>query len=239
MFKNPTHNSLAFILIVLVAIVDGILVADHFYAKSPNTSTIEPVTSDITETIEVTAPPVVVPVKSVPFITQAPLGIWKSPWTEYAEEACVYMAYKWANNEGVSTQKIASDDLYGIGLWENEQFGSSKLTDASQTLQILKEYLGHTKATLSYDLGAEDIKMLLDQDMVMIVPVNGGLLLNPHYGKPAPEHHMVLIYDYDETTFITNDPGTLYGEAYAYNQTALLNSIQDLNGDKVMIVVGR
>ncbi|MFA5854917.1 MAG: hypothetical protein WC846_01320 [Candidatus Gracilibacteria bacterium] len=260
-------------LIVLVAFVDGLLTANHFYEETQNTEATEPaqvaqvkdIFTDWTAQMDtattattattpatptpsetaLTATPAATPAvpttvaKTVPFILQAPLGIWKTPWTDYAEEACTLMAYNWATSSTVESDRAAADKLYQIGLWERENYGSSALTNAEQTLRILKEHFAYNLASLSYDVNTDDIKKLLDDGMVIIVPVDGNLLANPHYGKPAPAHHMILIYDYLGTDFLANDPGTRYGEAYKYNEDTLINAVKDLSGDKVMIVVSR
>lgn len=177
--------------------------------------------------------------KTLPFTVQAPLGTWAEPWSDYAEEASVWMVYKWATGEGIGSRYDIAEELRGMGTWENDTFGSSKLTSIPQTLQILTDYLGFANAYLTGDISEASLKDYLDAGNVLIIPVNGQVLANPYYGDPAPEHHTIVLYDYNEEGFIANDSGTRRGEATVYSVQKILDSLQDLEGEQVMIVVGR
>ena len=85
----------------------------------------------------------------------------------------------------------------------------------------------------------EALLQALDQGKIILAPVNGQTLANPHYGEPGPEHHMILIYAYEGENFISNDPGTLRGEAYEYTIEKILESIQDLSGEDRVILISR
>ncbi len=50
---------------------------------------------------------------------------------------------------------------------------------------------------------------------------------------------MIVIIGYDEENFITNDPGTVRGEEYAYNQDLIMDAIHDWNGGKQTILSGQ
>jgi hypothetical protein len=71
---------------------------------------------------------------------------------------------------------------------------------------------------------------------------DGKALPNPHYRNGGPAYHALIIRGYDSTQFITNDPGTQFGENYKYNFDDLMNSIHDWNdGDvkngKIVVMV--
>ncbi len=240
---NSFRNKALFVFIVLIAFVDGILVTDHFYRTTPvNTQAIEPVLLQdvfdeirptIGETTEVSED------FQLPFTTQAPLGMWDKPWSDYAEEACVWMAMKWAAQEDFVSIYQTAADLKGIGAWENQKFGTSALTDIPQTLEILTGYFAYTKAFLSGEVTEQGIQGFLDEGSILIVPVNGQILANPNYSDPAPEHHMIVIYGSTDSAFIANDPGTRRGEAVEYDKQKILDAIQDLEGERIMLVIQR
>ena len=239
MFKDSA-SSILFLIVIFVVLLDSFLVAERWEEKGQLSTALEPliledileqksssIVSEITEEQTLTSPP---------FTTQAPQRIWEEPWSDYAEEAVVYMAFKWARQEALANRDEIALDLLAIGAWEEEQFGSSKDTDALQTLRILQEFYG-LNAELSYEVSAETILSALDQGKILILPVNGQILANPYYGKPGPEHHMILVYSFDGLNLLTNDPGTIRGEGYAYEIQKILESIQDLNGEKRMIII--
>lgn len=241
---NTWINKITFIVIVLIAFIDGGLVASQFSEHTPQSTASEAVkledifeqknSSAMAETVTEIAPII----QNVPFTSQAPYGVWDKPWDNYAEEACALMAAKWAKSEEISTANETANELLAIGEWEGQQFGTSKNTDSLQNLRILKEFLG-LQAELFYDITRESLISALDQGKIIIIPVNGQTLANPHYGEPGPQFHTILVYAYDGETFLANDPGTAKGEAYIYDIQKILDSIQDLNGERRVIIISR
>lgn len=223
--------------IVLIAFVDGILVAQQFQTEGEAPSASAVILEDIFEqknssTIEETP----VAPQNVPFVSQAPYGVWTDPWASFAEEASAYMAYLWANGMETQTLEINGQALLAAREWELANLGTYKDTDLSQTFRLLSEYY-RLSVELSYDLSPETMRAQLDQGKILIVPVQN--LENPHYGKPGPVFHMLVIYGYEGEVFLTNDPGTVRGEGYAYEMQKILEHVQDLNGEVRMLVISR
>ncbi len=236
------HNKALFLFIVLIAFLDGVLVTDHFYRTAPTTTsaTVPVILEDVFDETRPSVDPLALETQEeieIPFTTQAPLGMWEAPWSDYAEEACVWMAMKWANKEEFESIYNTADELKEIGAWELKTFGTSGLTDIPQTLQLVVNYFGHTNAFLSGEITEESLRAYLEEGALLIVPVNGQILDNPNYGDPAPEHHMILLYAATETGFIANDPGTRRGEAVVYETQKILDAIQDLEGERIMLVI--
>lgn len=238
---EPLKNKALFLFIVLIAFVDGILVTDHFYRTQPTlTSASEPVLlSDVFDETRPQVNPDALEPETVPFTTQAPLGMWDKPWSGYAEEACVWMAMKWVKGEEFTSIYNTADDLNAIAAWEKATFGTTDLTDIPQTLQIFLDYFDHKDAFLSGEITEAGLRSYLDEGALLILPVNGQILANPNYSDPAPEHHMILLTGATETAFIANDPGTRRGEAVEYEVQKILDSVQDLEGERIMLVIQR
>ncbi len=223
--------------IVLIAFVDGMLVAQQLQGKEGEAPVVDAVIlEDIFEqkisSIEETT---LLP-QSVPFVAQAPYGVWNDPWASFAEEASAYMAYLWANGMDAQTQEINGQALLAARDWELANLGTYKDTDLGQTLRLLNEYY-RLNAELSYDVTLENMQAQLDQGKILIVPVQN--LENPHYGKPGPVFSVLVIYGYEGDAFLSNDPGTIRGEGYAYETQKILESVQDLNGEVRMLLVSR
>jgi hypothetical protein len=246
--KDTWATKLAILAVVIIAFIDGILVAERFYKDSPTTvaneaELLEDVFDDIyEETSEDSLVPLeemtveVIEVRSVPFTTQAPLGEWSSaPWNGFAEEASMLMAMQWVRGESTITPTQAVESLRAVGEWERALFGTNGDTSLLQVLQTFEGYYGHDAVYLSTNL--EMIEEALDNGKLVLAPINGQILDSPYYGDPAPEHHMILITSYEDDVFIAHDPGTSQGRNIAYDKQKILESIQDLDGSASVLVI--
>lgn len=234
---NRTKNNLtklAVVAIVIVAFIDGMLVAQSLQEQDSKTSAEEAVIlEDMFQPVE--TPTFIEEVELItPFISQAPLGDWKAPWAEYAEEAVILMIDM--TGEELSSARFLSTELLNLDRWITNHFGFTPSLSAEQTMEVITEHLGK-EAFLTEELTESSLKAFLDQGNLIVLPVNGISLENPHYSKPGPEHHILLVTGYTENGFITHDPGTSYGENFVYNTKTLIASIQDLDGGRVGIVI--
>lgn len=236
--QKDTWYRLSSIFIVLVAFIDGILVAQHLQGKDE----VEQVSAIILEdkfeqkTSSQNPEEALAETLDVPFLVQAPLGLWDDPWGTFAEEACAYMAYLWVNDLTLESREVTAQALLAIKDWEEENLETYKDTTLNQTLQILRSFY-RLSAEISYEVTLETMMEHLDAGQILIIPVKN--LENPYYGEPGPVHHTLLIYGYEESGFLVNDPGTVRGEAVVYDMQKILESIQDLNDEVRMIVLSR
>ncbi len=168
---------------------------------------------------------------NVPFTVQAPLGEWNDPKQQDAcEEAALLMAIKWARNESFTSPQQAKDEILKIADFQTEKYGDSRDTSAKDSLErIAKGYFNFDKATLKEDISSDDIIRELYKGNLVITPMNGQAMNNPHFTAPGPERHMVLIIGYDSETneFITNDAGIAPGKNYHYPVDVFYNAIRD------------
>ncbi len=133
--------------------------------------------------------------------------------------------------------------------YQKKNYGEYRDTSAEDTVaRITKGYFAYSQAEVRRGITINDIINELGKGNLVITPMDGQRLKNPHYTPPGPERHMLVIRGYDSKTkeFITNDPGTRLGEKYRYKEEVLYNAIRDyLTGyhlpigkeEKVMIVV--
>lgn len=176
---------------------------------------------------------------SVPFVAQAPLGDWSDErQAEGCEEASVIMAVAWARHELLSSHD-ALQKITTMSDWEREQYGTYVDTSIDDTAnRLLKEYEKYSHVMVQHDITADDVRDAL-HDGVVIVAVKGQLLHNPHYVGIGPLRHTLLVTGYDPTTdeFITNDPGTQYGEGYRYSRATLSLALGDYpSGDHLPVI---
>ncbi len=168
----------------------------------------------------------------VPFVAQAPLGDWEDyRQATGCEEASVIMALAWAKNTGL-TKEEALKEIIAISDYELRNYGYYEDTSAKDTFnRIFKDYFKYDNASLAYDINVDDIKKELADNHLVLVPVNGAILNNPHYKVP---YHMILVVGYDNKTeeFITNDPGTKHGESFRYSYETMSLALQDYSSGK-------
>jgi len=166
----------------------------------------------------------------VPFTCQAPDAHWADDhFQDGCEEAVVLMAMAWVRGESLDKIK-AKQAILDLSAWQEENYGNYYDTSASDTAErLIKGYYKYDNFEVEYDISIADIKEELAQGYLVLVPTNGQWLNNPHFTQPGPVTHMVVIrgYDPDSQEFITNDPGTKYGQGYRYNVSVLLAAIRD------------
>ncbi|MBT6818855.1 MAG: hypothetical protein HOA57_00505 [Candidatus Magasanikbacteria bacterium] len=93
------------------------------------------------------------------------------------------------------------------------------------------------------DPSVEEIKEFVASGNPVLILAYGKDLPNTHFSGDGPEYHALIIRGYDEDEFITNDPGTQFGENFKYKYETLMNAIHDWNdsnvreGKKVVLVI--
>lgn len=190
----------------------------------------------------------------VPFTSQAPTGNWDDDlFQNGCEEASILMAISWANGKELDS-KISEQEIRGISALEIKLFGFAMDTGVDDTARLIREYDAKIQVEVRKNISADEIKKELQQGRIIMLPMEGKLLGNPHYTPPGPDQHMLLVIGYDEKTkeFTTNDPGTKFGKGYRYDEQKLMSAIWNYptarehavfpgasNAEKAMIVVNR
>ena len=240
--RDSFFTKFGIVAVVLVAFIDGMLVANHYHSNLNETQALESIElEDIFESYEaeeetIIEEPRYIEVREVPFTSQAPKGDWGSPWDDFAEEAIMTMVRQWWKNEALLSVEQSEATMLDIARYEEENIGNEGLLSIEQVQSSLDDFFAIPSQILD-DPSVEQLKATLDEGSILIAPINGQVLLNPHYGNPAPENHMILIYAWEGDIFITHDPGTRHGESVTYDQQKILESIQDLNGELRVLII--
>ena len=178
---------------------------------------------------EETSLPRTAAVADVPFISQAPFGDWADPKQQHGcEEASLLMAHSWMQGEKL-TKEIALTEIFAMSEFEEKNYGGVYDLSLEDTLKFWREYYGYKKSFTKYDISAADIKQEIAKGNPVVVPMDGTKLKNPQYTAPGPQRHEMVVIGYDDDTeeFITNDPGTRFGEGYKYDYEIFMDSIRD------------
>ncbi len=168
-------------------------------------------------------------VMAVPFISQAPRGEWKNTlFQNGCEEASVFMASR-LGNDGPVSEEHAKQAILELAHLSERLFGTSVDTSAEDTLQLFRTYTGKENGKLVEHVTGEILRATLARGEILIIPMNGRLLGNPHFTAPGPETHMLVALGYDVVTeeYIVNDPGTRFGVRYRYPKERFENAIRD------------
>lgn len=179
---------------------------------------------------------------SVPFTAQAPFGEWNDPvFQNGCEEASLVMVAHWLSDIPL-TKAVAKQEILALADFEEKWLGHSVDTSVVDTLRLFQDYYTTPAGEVRMDIERTDIQEALAEGFVVIVPVDGRKLQNPHFRQPGPERHMLVIVGYDASTeqFITHDPGTRYGERYRYASRVLFDAIGDYpTGDHLPVKTSR
>lgn len=247
------HNRLPKI-IVLVLIVSLLLVVGYYGCNrlqrqkslTNNSVTDVPVIEKPTSTPEPnpTPTPPTIPASgmlTVPFTTQAPFANWDATHEEACEEASLIMLYHYQKGTSIDSPSSADKEILDLISWETNNDYSVDVT-VGQISEIAKKYFDLNSGRIVTDLSVESIKKEISAGHPIIVPAAGKILPNPNFRNGGPNYHMLVIVGYDETDFITNDPGTRNGKNFRYKYDDLINAIHDwdpgniLNGRKAFLV---
>ncbi|MFA5954076.1 MAG: C39 family peptidase [Patescibacteria group bacterium] len=164
----------------------------------------------------------------VPFTPQAPTANWDELHNEGCEEASAIMAAAYFSGDTRSTlpPQVVEQSITELTNWQLQHFGYSLDTTVEETAEMIREVY-HRKATVVQNMSEEDIKQTIAKNKLVIIPVNGRLIDNPHYKQPGPLYHMLLVRGYTPTRLVTNDSGTKFGQNYSYAFTTLQSAMVD------------
>lgn len=194
------------------------------------------------ELTAISEPAVLQPWENVFFTSQAPMGEWgKSEFQNGCEEASALMAFAWRAGKTYTKEQV-KQELIDMARYQEAQIGQGIDTDAAETAEVLLDgYFSIADYRIAYDFRLDELKQALAEGLI-IVPTNGQMLKNPHFTRPGPIQHMLIITGYDPTTkeFITNDPGTVKGGGYRYTEDILYAAIREYpTGKHLPITVER
>jgi len=165
-----------------------------------------------------------------PFTVQAPLAEWSdSRQQDGCEEASALMAIWAVRGKTALSKAEAKKQLLAISDFEKKKYGEYRdVSLADMKAWIFKDYFKYDQIEIKEKVTLDDLKAEVKAGHLILAPMNGRALKNPHFKAPGPERHMVLIYAYDakKKEFITNDPGTRYGAGYRYPEKVLYQAIR-------------
>lgn len=181
----------------------------------------------------------------VPFTAQAPTANWDELHNEACEEASAIMAYAYFNNITSLPPAVVEEEIQKLTEWQKENYGYYLSINTQEAARMIREVYG--LSTEIVEMSEPTIKQALADDKLIVFPAQGQKLGNPNFTAPGPIYHMLVITGYNETNFITNDPGTRKGFNYTYSYKTLYGAAGNWShddhavnqGDKKIIIVSK
>jgi len=188
-----------------------------------------PITENIAAKDGATSAPVTIPnqfLLTVPFISQAPFGVWDQVHNDACEEAALVMAKYWVSGH-ILNAPIADKEILAAVAWEAKNWGQQYELTADRMATLGQKFFVLKNIKIVADPTIDNIKSELSQGHLVLVPVDGRLINNPYYRRPGPIYHILVLKGYNEQEFITNDAGTRRGEGYRYAYQTLFNAMHN------------
>ncbi len=218
------------IIFLLIILIVGLVSADFLLIK------IAEMKMDISAApVEIKFPPkkekVAEVVLPVPYINEAPRGIWSAPWGNACEEASITMIEKYYLGEKVVSVEEAESFMQILFDAQDRLYSSNRNADSTRVAKLISDYASFNgfikdKPTL------DEIKNELQQKRPVIAMHYGFGLQNKNipFIPTGSSYHNTVIIGYDDKTqeFITNDSGdAIEGRGHRYGYELFMNSLHD------------
>jgi len=168
----------------------------------------------------------------VPFTSQAPEKNWEQPWQDACEEAVALMLDAYYKGYNLSPL-FSKDEILKMVEWEDKK-GWGYSIEIEKLAELVEHYSSSgVLVKIIENPTIDQIKRILAGGSPVLVVADGKVLPNPHFTNGGPEYHALIIRGYTFDSFITNDPGTQFGENFVYKYKDLMDAIHDWNGGDV------
>lgn len=167
----------------------------------------------------------------IPYVNEAPLGVFAGPWKNACEEASITMVEGYYLGKKTIENKEAEEFMNMLFEKENILYGSNSNSDAARTAEIINKYSSYS-AFIKENPTLEEIKSEINQGRPVLTPNYGFGLKNPNipFLLSGSSYHMVVVIGYNDQTreFITNDSGDAKtGTGYRYGYDLFMSTVRD------------
>jgi hypothetical protein len=143
------------------------------------------------------------------------------------------MVLRYFQGKGFTSPQEADDAIVKL-VEDNAALGFPIDDTAAEVVTLIESQKAPVQAELLENPTVDDIKNVLSDGALVIVPAAGRQLKNPYFQTPGPVYHMLVLRGYTDSGYvITNDPGTKRGEQFVYRWETLMNAMHDWNGGDV------
>jgi len=167
----------------------------------------------------------------VPYVNEAPHGIFTGPWKNACEEASIAMVEGYYLGKKTMGLKEAEEFMEILFEKQDILWGSNSNSDVARTTEMINKYSSYG-AYIKELPNIEEIKSEIDAGRPVITPNYGFGLKNPNipFLLSGSSYHMIVVIGYNDETkeFITNDSGdSKTGAGYRYGYDLFMASVLD------------
>lgn len=168
---------------------------------------------------------------NVPYINEAPDGVFKAPWNNACEEASIAMIESYYQGKTKASPEEAKEMMQNFFAYQDKKYGSNANSDAARTADIINQTTSFGAEAIDNPT-LEQIKNELIHDRPVISFNNGKILGNkniPFLAGGSYFHTMVIKgFDDEKMEFITNDDGDqVEGAGKRYSYRVFMDSLHD------------
>lgn len=169
----------------------------------------------------------------IAFISQAPYAVWDALHEDACEEASLIMVQYYINGIKSISKETAEKEIQDMIRYESSVGFGPSITLAELNAVAANYYqLNSGRVVGNPTVGQIKAEILAGRPV--IIPAAGKILPNPNFRNGGPNYHMLVVKGFNETGFITNDPGTRKGNNFWYSYADLMNAIHDWNPDDIL-----
>lgn len=172
---------------------------------------------------------------SVPFTPQSPYYNWVQPWEDACEETVISMVDVYYRQKQYAGQADAAAHISHIMAIKEQYYGYSLDEDVGKMTDLINNFLSW-EAHVVENPSIEQIKAEVQAARPVIMPTAGKALVNPRFRNGGPPYHTIVISGFDDETgeFITQEPGTRYGEDFRYSYDVIMDAMHDFTSRATM-----
>lgn len=167
----------------------------------------------------------------VPYVNEAPNGIFTGPWKNACEEASISMVEGYYLGKKTVLKNEAEEFMTMLFEKQDILHGSNSNSDAARTAEMINKYSSYG-AFIKENPTIEEIKSEVNKGRPVLTPNYGFSLKNPNipFLLSGSSYHMVVVIGFNDETreFITNDSGDeKTGAGYRYGYDLFMSTIRD------------
>ncbi len=170
---------------------------------------------------------------AVPYMSEAPRGVWSGPWKNACEEVSIFMVDRFYKGQSTATTTDAENYMNMLFHEEDLKYGSNINSDSVRMAFLIDNYADFGEKIVK-NPSVLDIKNEIESGHPVITLHSGFDLHNSHipFLATGSAYHVMVIRGYDEKTkeFIVNDPGdSVDGADHRYSYLTFMKSLHDFD----------
>ncbi len=169
---------------------------------------------------------------AVPYVSQAPYGVWVEPWQNACEETTIAMVDAFYGKRTLT--RATGTTAIRLALKLREHRHGKSLDESAEVMKDIINSYYPWEASVVRNPTLEQIMEEIKNGRPVIALTHGKALGNPRFQQGGPDYHTIVLSGFNEPTkeFITQEPGTSIGQNHRYSFTTVMNALHDFVPNK-------